>query len=92
MYEFSKWFFDGLGTAIIGLIVGAIGGGVTGFKVAKRKYKFVQKQVAGNDSEQNQQGKADSVAEIGDNSENIKSSFRQSQKAGNNSKQTQIGE
>lgn len=92
MYEFSKWFFDGLGTAIIGLIIGVIGGGATGFKIAKHKYKIAQKQVAGNDSEQTQQGKVHSVTQTGENSENVKSSFSQLQKAGDNSIQTQIGE
>lgn len=51
-------FFDGIGTEIIGIIisllVGAIGGGAVGYRIAiKRTTK--QKQRAGNDSEQRQE-------------------------------------
>jgi Na+/glutamate symporter len=31
------WFFNGLGTAIIGLIIGAIGGSVVGYRIGIKK-------------------------------------------------------
>ncbi len=55
-YEWIKWFFDGLGTEIISLIIGAFSGGIIGFRIGKRKSKFVQIQKAGNNSQQVQIG------------------------------------
>lgn len=92
MPDWVKWFFDGLGTEIISVIIGAVGGGLIGFRIGKRKSKFIQTQEAGSHSEQYQKGKSVSKYENdGDKTRDSKSSFRQKQKAGDNSKQTQIG-
>jgi len=32
-----EWFFSGLGTAIIGIIIGAIGGGAIGYRIGIKK-------------------------------------------------------
>lgn len=37
-----KWFFDGIGTEIVSLIIGAILGGTVGYKIGN-KSKLVQK-------------------------------------------------
>lgn len=88
-----EWFFDGIGTeivsSIVSLIIGAIGGGAIGYKVGIKR-TAVQKQVAGDGSEQRQELK------IGKNnsrnrSSKSKTSVRQSQEAGNNAVQIQIG-
>lgn len=87
-----EWFFDGLGTEIISAIIGAVGGGLIGYRVGKRKSKFTQKQQAGSGSEQYQKGKTFSgFKNNGNMVQDLNLSFRQKQKAGDNSKQTQIG-
>lgn len=92
MPEWVRWFFDGLGTEIISLIIGAVGGGVIGFRIGKRKSKFIQTQEAGLGSEQYQEGKSGSkFKNDGKMAQDLKSSFRQTQKAADNSKQIQIG-
>jgi hypothetical protein len=92
MPEWVTWFFDGLGTEIISLIIGVVGGGLIGYRIGKRKSKFIQTQEAGAGSEQHQKGKLVSKSNNdGKKSQDSKSSFRQTQKAGDNSKQTQIG-
>lgn len=92
MSEWVKWFFDGLGTEILSLIIGAVGGGLIGFRIGKRKSKFTQAQESGSGSEQYQKGKSVSKSKNGGiNLQISKSSFSQTQKAGDNSKQTQIG-
>lgn len=53
-----EWFFDGLGTAIITLIIGLITGGTVGYRIGiKKSYKVNQKQKAGNNSSQIQVGR-----------------------------------
>jgi len=92
MPEWVKWFFDGLGTEIISVIIGVVGGGLIGYRIGKRKIKFIQTQGAGSGSEQYQKGNLVSKSNIDDKkSQDSKSSFRQTQKSGENSKQTQIG-
>lgn len=92
MPEWVKWLFDGLGTEIIILIIGAIGGGLIGFRIGKRKSKFMQTQEAGVGSEQYQKGMSVSVSQNeAEKGQDAKLSFRQEQKAGDNSKQLQIG-
>lgn len=92
MPEWVKWFFSGLGTEIISVIIGAVGGGLIGFRIGKRKSKFTQTQEAGSGSEQYQKGKSVSKLKNDDKkTQDSKSSFCQTQKAGDNSKQTQIG-
>jgi len=50
-----EWFFDGLGTLLIGLIVGGAGGCGVGWKLAVRR--FSQNQRAGDSSTQVQVGR-----------------------------------
>ena len=49
------WLFDGLGTMLIGLLIGGVGGGVAGWKIAVRKTS--QKQRARDDASQIQVGR-----------------------------------
>ena len=51
-----EWIFDGIGTAIITLIIGFIGGGTVGYRIAIKKTKTVQKQKAGDNAQQTQIG------------------------------------
>jgi p-aminobenzoyl-glutamate transporter AbgT len=52
-----EWFFDGLGTAIITLIIGFISGGAIGYRVGiTKKKKIIQKQKAKNNVSQVQIG------------------------------------
>ena len=92
MPDWVKWFFDGLGTEIISIIIGAVSGGIIGFRIGKRKNKFYQTQKAGSGSEQYQNGNLVSKSNNDfKNARDSSSSFRQMQKAGDNSRQTQIG-
>ena len=53
-----EWLFDGLGTAIVTLIVGLATGGAVGYRVGiKKTNKVNQKQKAGKNSSQIQVGK-----------------------------------
>lgn len=70
-----EWFFDGLGTEIISLLIGGLIGGVTGYKIG------ISKQKAGKNSKQVQANKSivaggDIVArgniKVGNNYENRK--------------------
>jgi len=49
------WLFDGLGTLLIGLVIGGAGGGVIGWRVAVRWIR--QQQNAGDKSRQTQAGR-----------------------------------
>lgn len=92
MPEWIKWFFDGLGTELISLIIGATIGGVSGFHIGKKKQKFSQLQEAGSESEQYQKGDLYKNSSIhNEKTHDLKTKFTQKQKAGNNSKQIQIG-
>lgn len=91
-----EWFFEGLGTElvslIIGLLLGAGAGGIAGYEIGISKNVLKQDQKAGTDSQQKQIGK--SVVDISENELNIESSnskIKQNQKAGNGAVQTQIG-
>ena len=53
--ETLEWIFDGIGTELISLIIGAVLGGAAGYKIGS-KNKIKQKQKAGDDSEQIQIG------------------------------------
>ena len=90
MPDWIKWFFDGLGTELLSLVIGALLGGVVGFRIGKSKRKFVQQQDGGSESEQYQRGS--SKYETNRKAEDVTASFTQKQTAGNNSKQVQIGE
>jgi len=45
-----EWLFDGLGTLLIGLLIGGGGGGIAGWNLAMRRTKQVQ--TAGDSSTQ----------------------------------------
>ncbi len=84
-----EWFFDGIGTELISLIIGAIGGGAVGYKIGIKRTS-VQKQVARDNALQTQEikmGKND----VRNSPVKSKTSIRQSQKAGNNAVQLQVG-
>ena len=49
------WLFSGLGTTLIGVFIGAIGGGVVGYRVGIKK-TYRQNQKAGNNVTQIQIG------------------------------------
>lgn len=90
MPEWIKWFFDGLGTELISLAIGAILGGIVGFRIGKHKSKFIQQQESGAESEQYQKGSSQHK-KTNAKSEDVISSFAQKQTAGDKSRQTQIG-
>lgn len=50
-----EWFFNGLGTALIGLIIGAVGGSVVGYRIGVKK-SIHQKQEAKDNATQVQIG------------------------------------
>jgi len=88
------WIFSGIGTQIISslfsLIVGAIGGGVIGYKIGM-KHSADQRQAASDSAKQRQEFQTDVKSKIGNESSNHQVSIRQRQKAGSNANQTQIG-
>jgi hypothetical protein len=60
--EGLEWIFDGIGTELISLVIGAVFGGAAGYKIGS-KNKIKQSQKAGDNSKQVQIG---SVNEYGD--------------------------
>ena len=52
-----EWIFDGIGTAIITLIVGLLTGGAVGYKIGINTNTVKQKQKAGDNSSQIQIGR-----------------------------------
>lgn len=53
-----EWFFDGLGTTIISLIIGLLTGGTIGYRIGiKKTNKVNQKQKAGDNASQIQIGR-----------------------------------
>ena len=53
--EYLEWIFDGIGTELISLIIGAVLGGTAGYKIGS-KNKIKQKQNARDNSKQIQIG------------------------------------
>lgn len=90
MPEWIEWFFDGLGTELINLIIGALFGGIVGFRIGKHKRKLNQVQEAGIESEQYQKGSFSQKTRNSKSEDEI-SCLTQKQTAGDRSKQTQIG-
>ena len=80
--QWYEWIFDGVGTALIGLVSGVIS-----YKAAVRKMSS-QKQTARDDAIQKQETIIENTGETRNNEQR---SISQSQKAGVNAKQTQIG-
>ena len=84
-----QWIFDGIGTELLSLAIGAIAGGFAGYKIGvKKNGKQVQKAKSG--AKQRQELIVDGDATVGGKS-NVQNSIRQTQKAGKNSEQIQIG-
>lgn len=52
-----EWFFEGLGTAIISLIIGIFTGGAIGYRIGIKKNISIQKQKARDNSTQVQVGR-----------------------------------
>lgn len=53
-----EWFFEGLGTALITLILGLLTGGTIGYRIGiKKTIKINQKQKAGDNASQIQVGR-----------------------------------
>ena len=91
-----EWFFDGLGTELVSILIslflGAGVGGIVGYRIGIKKSVLKQNQKAGIDSKQKQIGK--SVIGAPENDLNVESSnsiIKQNQKAGKEAVQTQIG-
>ncbi|KAA6318884.1 hypothetical protein EZS27_031157 [termite gut metagenome] len=51
-----EWFFEGLGTALIGLVIGITGGGAIGYRIGIKK-NIHQKQKAKDNATQIQVGR-----------------------------------
>ncbi len=83
-----EWFFQGIGTEIVMLIVGIIFGGFVGYKIGIKK-NGLQKQIAKDKAKQEQEIEI----EVNDNFEGngINGNLRQVQKAGSQAEQSQIG-
>lgn len=86
MYE---WIFDGIGTELIGLIIGALLGGIAGYTIGVRS-KSKQTQKAGEGANQRQTHTV-GVNTYGKANTRINTKVNQSQTAGNNATQVQIG-
>lgn len=88
-----EWIFDGIGTEIASLIIGASVGGFAGYKIGIKKNGH-QKQVAKDDAHQKQElaveVEVDTTGSAQDSS-GVEGNLRQLQKAGNHAQQTQIG-
>ena len=53
--ELFEWIFDGIGTELISLLIGAVFGGTAGYRIGS-KNKIKQKQKAGDNAKQIQIG------------------------------------
>jgi hypothetical protein len=84
-----NWFFDGIGTEIISILVSLVVGGAVGYTVGvKRTVK--QMQTAGENARQRQETRL-GEENVGAAPSKRKAHIRQSQKAGDGAVQTQIG-
>ncbi len=84
-----EWFFDGIGTELVSLIVGTLFGGIAGYNVGVRS-KSRQCQKSGDNSNQ-YQSNAVVTSAVGNNNSKINSKVVQKQNAGNNATQMQNG-
>lgn len=84
-----EWFFDGIGTELITLIIGLIIGGAVGYKIGVNR-NGLQKQTAKNEAKQKQNFTVENPNK--DSLEGgINGNLRQVQKAGKNAEQSQVG-
>lgn len=84
-----EWFFDGIGTEIVVIIIGlaiTITGPIAYKNVTRNKSK--QKQIAGDNAKQRQEIKTQTDINEGGRARN---NLKQIQKAGDNADQSQIG-
>lgn len=87
--ENLQWIFDGIGTELISLAIGAIAGGLAGYRIGiKKNGKQIQKAKSG--AKQKQKLIIDGN-QIPEGKNDVKNSIRQTQRAGKNSEQVQIG-
>ena len=84
-----EWFFEGIGTELVMLIIGLIIGGVSGYKIGIKR-NGIQKQVAKDYVKQNQRLDIESRSKY-ETMGGINGNLRQVQKAKGNAEQTQIG-
>ena len=84
-----EWFFDGIGSELIGLAIGALLGGVSGYNIGIRS-KSKQTQKAGDGANQ-QQTYTIGEEKNGQNNTKINTNLGQLQNAGNNATQIQTG-
>lgn len=89
MPEWITWVFDGIGSTIFSLIVGALIGGAIGYKIGIHK-NIKQKQTGGGTVKQRQEFTLENE-DVSKDGGKIKNNFQQSQKAGDNAEQVQIG-
>lgn len=85
-----EWFFDGLGTEILSVVIGLIIGGIGGFAIG-RITKSRQIQKAGNEAKQQQEQVVENERSKGKKAASSKSSIYQKQVAGDNAEQIQTG-
>lgn len=90
MPEWIKWVFEGIGTEIIAAIIGLIIGGIGGFAIG-RHTTSKQKQKAGDSSKQKQAFTVDNGIIENSKHNKEKNTLVQKQEAGNNSEQIQTG-
>ena len=89
METFLQWFFDGIGTELLSLVIGGIAGGFAVYKIGiKKSGKQAQKAKSG--AKQRQNLTVNGKVAVGDKS-NVQNNIRQSQSAGKNAEQVQIG-
>lgn len=87
--ENLEWIFDGIGTELISLAVGAIAGGFSGYIIGVKKIAR-QSQKAKSGAKQRQELLIDNDVATGEKC-NVQNTLKQAQNAGNDSEQVQIG-
>ena len=88
-----EWIFDGIGTELIGLVIGALLGGVAGYNIGIRS-KSKQTQKAGDGANQQQTFTIEVNTDGKNSTKNSKktnANINQSQTAGNKATQVQTG-
>lgn len=83
-----EWIFDGIGTAIMTLFIGAIAGGTMGYRIG---IKSRSKQVQNVEEYANQSQTIEIGRKVVVDSGRISSSIKQVQKAGEHASQVQVG-